>query len=172
MMKIWRIVKRLRSDDAGVALVEFAIALPVLLLFLALMVEGGRSFYAYQSAIAGVRDATRYMSDAVPMDVCSRSGNLTSYRQKVSDIVRNSVSGEVLFASQISDQNPSQVAVTSVTPSLACVAGNFRISPAPVVTVTARLSIAYPFSGLFALVGSDLPRVDTVISDTARIFGT
>ena len=60
---------RLARNDDGVAIVEFAIALPMMLLVFAVIIEGSRLMIAYQSTIAGVRDATRYLSSVLPRRV-------------------------------------------------------------------------------------------------------
>ncbi len=159
-----RTLHHLRRDDSGVALVEFGLILPLMLLFFALAIEGGRTFWAYQTAIAGVRDAARYVSHATPSNVCSTGGNLNGLNTKVTDIVKKNISGTSAF--------PGQITIVSVTPLLTCVSGTYRLTPTPVVTVTATMTIAYPFSGLFTLSGQTAAGVTTTVTDRARIFGT
>jgi Flp pilus assembly pilin Flp len=158
-----RTLARLRRDDSGVALVEFGFVLPLMLLIFAMAIEGGRTFWAYQTAVAGVRDATRYLSRAVPSNACSVGYNFAPIAQTISDIVTQDNTGLQVL--------PSQVAITSVVPTLACIPGDYRISPAPVITVTVSMTIAYPFSGIFGLNGQALPGVATTIADSARVFG-
>lgn len=155
-----------RRDD-GAALVEFALVLPMMLLTFAVIVEGSRMMVAYQSAIGGVRDATRYLARAVPGNICATGGNVSGYAPKLSAIVGQSTTGRAVFA-------PS-VTVTSVTPSLACVgvAGAYRVSPAPVATVSAVVDIAFPFRGLFTLFGAGpSATLTTTVTDRAKVFGT
>lgn len=62
---------RFLRDEDGVALVEFAVVLPMMLLVLAIIFEGTRLLLSYQAAISGVRDATRFLSRVVPATVCA-----------------------------------------------------------------------------------------------------
>lgn len=151
-------------QESGVALVEFAIVLPIMLLIFAVIIEGSRLMLGYQNAIAGVRDAARYMSRVLALDICDVGGSIASYSAELETRVRQSVSGQAVF--------PTGVTVNSVTPSYVCVAGAYRVSPAPVVTVTAQITVTYPFSGIFTLVGGTLPSVTTTVTDRARIFGS
>jgi Flp pilus assembly protein TadG len=167
MMVLWHSLtttcRRLRRCDDGVALVEFAFVLPLMLLVFAMAIEGGRTFWAYQTAVAGVRDATRYLSRAVPSNACSAGYNFGPITATIADIVAKDMNGATVL--------PAQVVITSVVPTLTCVPGNFRISPAPVVKVTVNMTIAYPFSGIFGFNGQTLPGVATTVADSAKVFG-
>lgn len=157
-------LNRFRKDDDGAALVEFALLLPSLLLFLALTVEGGRTFWSYQTTVSGVRDAARYLSRVAPANICATGGSVAAWDAKLLQIVRDSHDGKSLF--------PSDVSIHSVSGALACPAGSYRGGSAGVATVTAQLDIDYPFAGLFTLVGMTLDPVRTSISDAARVLGT
>jgi len=165
MMKTrFHIFSYLRRQDSGTALVEFAILLPMLLLLFAVTIEGGRMFWAYQNVAAGVRDATRYVARAAPISLCATGGNLSGYTAIVVDIVRNSLDGTSPF--------PPSITITSVTASHTCIAGNFRVSPAPVVQITAVLEITFPFAPVFNFAGQSLGTITTSIFDQSRIYGT
>ncbi|MFD1156585.1 TadE/TadG family type IV pilus assembly protein [Roseovarius aestuarii] len=151
-------------DTSGVALVEFAIMLPMMLLLFAVIIEGGRLMWSYQSVNAGVRDAARYLARVAPGDICTAGGSVASYKPNVETIVRNTISGNSFL--------PSQISVNSVTPSLNCVAGVYRVSPAPIVTVTATMTIQFPFAGIFTLNGQNLGTVNTAISDQNKVYGS
>lgn len=154
-----------RRED-GVALVEFAMVLPMMLLMFAVIVEGSRMMYAYQSAIGGVRDATRYLARVAPGDICSSGGSLAGYAPKLLSIVGQSTTGGVIF--------PAAVTVNSVTPSLACVgtAGAYRVSPVPVATVSAVVQIDLPFGGLLGFFGGQAATsIMTTVTDSAKVFG-
>lgn len=157
-------LRRLRQNDDGVALVEFAITLPMMLLIFAVIVEGSRLMIGYQAAIAGVRDATRYLSRVLPRDICATGGTASAYAARLSTIVGQSVSGRSVL--------PVAVTLNGVTPSVACVSGVYRTSPAPVATVTASITFTYPFSGVFLLVGGNVPTVTTTVTDRARVYGS
>lgn len=51
-----------RQDSIGIALVEFVLIAPVLLLLLLMVAELGRALYQYNILSQAVRDATRYYS--------------------------------------------------------------------------------------------------------------
>ena len=152
--------------EEGAALVEFAMVLPMMLLVFAVIIEGSRMMYAYQSAIGGVRDATRYLARVVPGNVCAAGGSVTGHAPKLMSIVSQSTTGGAIY--------PGGVTVTSVTPSLACVgrSGTCRVSPAPVATVTAVVDIAFPFQGIFGLFGGTPAGITTTVIDRAKVFGT
>ena len=52
-------IDRFRREESGVALVEFALFLPLFALSFFVIVEFSRIFFSYQGAIVGVRDAAR-----------------------------------------------------------------------------------------------------------------
>lgn len=155
--------KFLRDSD-GAALVEFAILLPMLLVVFAVIIEGGRLMWSYQSAAAGVRDAARYLARAAPSDICASGGSVTGFTAELENIVRESVDGDALF--------PAGITVNSVTPSLNCVSGSFRISPAPVAQVSASLTVTFPLGNLFSLFSDSLGTVTTTITDQSRVYGS
>lgn len=153
-----------RKGDEGAVLVEFALMLPVMLLVFAVIIEGGRMMWSYQAAISGVRDAARYLARVAPQNICSSGGSVDAHQPQLLEIVRESITGDALF--------PASLAVTSVTPGLTCQAGSYRISPAPVVSVRANLTMTFPFAGVFELNGGSRATINTVITDQSRVFGT
>lgn len=157
-------IKRFQTDDSGVALVEFAIVLPVLLLVFALIVEGSRMMLAYETAIAGVRDASRYLARSVAPDACATGASVSGYATKLLGIVRNGTGGSSVF--------PSAVTVTAVTPSYRCVTGSYRGGTVAVAQVQATVQISFPFAGLFSLAGMSRGTVTTTITDQSRVFGS
>jgi Flp pilus assembly pilin Flp len=156
--------RRLRRDEDGVAFVEFAILLPMMLLIFAVIIEGGRLFWSYQATILGVRDAARYLARVAPTDICFSGGSVAGYQGKLVNIVQNASNGNAIF--------PSGVTVNSVTPSFACVAGNYRGGQAAVATVTANLTVTFPFATIFTFAGGNLGTVTTTVTDQNRIYGT
>ncbi|MGB8621604.1 MAG: TadE family protein [Paracoccaceae bacterium] len=150
-------------DERGAILVEFGLVLPVMLLFFAIMVEGGRMMWSYQAAISGVRDAGRYLARTAPVDICLTGGSLAGYGPALTDIVGRSIGGNELF--------PAYVTLNSVTPGLACLSGNYRVNPAPISTVSASMTIDFPFAGIMSLFGSGMSSVTTTVSDESRVFG-
>ncbi|TNC59026.1 TadE/TadG family type IV pilus assembly protein, partial [Rubellimicrobium roseum] len=130
--------RRLARNEKGVALVEFAMLLPILVLLLGLTFESARIMWSYQSTIAGVRDASRYLGRMAPSNVCTAGGSLAGYNAQLLDIVTNRLGST-------NSVMPSGVTVTAVTSSLTCLAGTYRVSPAPVATVNASVTITLPF---------------------------
>jgi Flp pilus assembly pilin Flp len=158
------IARRFWRDETGAQLVEFAFALPLLLLLFAVTIEGGRMLWAYQSVASGVRDATRYLARVTPRDICERGTGVAGYTDRLEGIVRNAQTGEALF--------PNGIQVTEVLPSLACNPGDYRGTNAPIVTVNAVLQITFPFSGIFEFVGGSRPTLNTALSDQSRVYGS
>ena len=161
-----RIIGKLRHlgrKDDGAALVEFGLILPVMLLVFAMSIESARTFWSYQATIAGVRDAARYIGRSVQNDICWTGGDMSPYEDAATQIVRNASDGTALF--------PSSISVASVTLSVNCFSGGFRLEETPVAKVQAQLNISYPFQSLFDLIGVELLPVTTVVQDQQRVFG-
>lgn len=155
--------KTFARRDEGAVIVEFAIMLPVFLLLFAVILEGGRMMWSYQATAAGVRDASRYLARISSESICVDGGSVAGSTAELLNIVRNASDGEGLF--------PPSITVDAVTPSLRCVAGPYRVSPAAIVAVSADLTITFPFSGLFRLAGGDRPTIQTTLADEHRAFG-
>lgn len=168
MMSSSFIAKRLRPllrDDRGVALVEFAVTLPIMIFLFAIIIEGGRMMMSYQSAISGVRDATRYLARTAPGDICDvTGGSLAAYSAQLQTLVTQGLSSGSVFA--------PGVTIDSVTPSYRCVAGSFRGGAAPVAEVTAQITITFPFAGIITFLGGNQPTLVKTVTDQARIFGS
>jgi Flp pilus assembly protein TadG len=62
MNRIMQHLARLRRARGGIAAVEFAIVLPLLVLMMFGTIEIGRILFDYQAASKSVRDATRYLT--------------------------------------------------------------------------------------------------------------
>lgn len=163
LSKLRNMVRRLGRDDDGAALVEFGLALPMVLVLFAVTIEGSRLFWSYQATIAGVRDAARYVGRTVQTDICANGGTLSDWSGTLEGIVRETSTGNALF--------PSSITVTSVNATLECFTGNYRLEQTPVATVTAVLNVTYPFQSVFEWVGIELLTTTTTVTDSSRIFG-
>ncbi|SIS82547.1 Flp pilus assembly protein TadG [Roseivivax lentus] len=161
--RISRII-RFRRCESGAALVEFVLCLPLMILFFVILIEFGRIFWAYQATTAGVRDASRYLARVAAVDICQTGGNLNTYAAQLRTMIETDRAGNSVL--------PKQVTVDTVTASHACVAGTFRVSPAPVATVSAQVTMQMPLGALFGIFGNPMSSVTTDISNSARIFGT
>ena len=118
------------------ALVEFGIIVPVLLLFLAVIIDGGRLAWTYQSVAAGVRDASRMVARIAPSDLCP-GGSVTGYDVLATQIVEQSVTNTSIL--------PNSATVVDVVPSFKCVTGGYRVDPAAIIEIRAQGSVQLSF---------------------------
>jgi Flp pilus assembly pilin Flp len=162
--RVWPRLRRFRKDEAGAQLMEFAIVLPLMLLTFAVIVEGGRLMWSYQTVVSGVRDATRYLARMAPRDICSTGASVDGYTSLLETIVQDANDGTSVL--------PSGVRVLSVTPSVACPAGTFRSGEAPIVTVSAAVEVTFPFARLFEFGGGTRGTLNTSVTDQSRVFGS
>lgn len=153
--------RRFFAAEPGAALVEFAVLLPLTLVVFALIVEGGRIFWSYQNVITGVRDTARHLSRVAPSDLCAA-------------VPSKSINSYAAFATaKLEALSTDKIDVGLDQLQRECVAGDYRVSPAPVAVVTAKLTITeLPFAPLFQLVGaSSATRIETTVTDRSRVFG-
>jgi Flp pilus assembly protein TadG len=68
-----------RNRQAGVALLEFALILPFLLLLSITAIELGRAVWQYNALTKSVRDAARYLSLQTPGTKITQARNLAVY---------------------------------------------------------------------------------------------
>ena len=160
-----------KSEQSGAAMVEFAIAIPCLLLVLAIIIEGTRFAYAHQAAASGLRDATRYVARIAQENPClagQAAGNTqlqADFDGRVDDIVNfrfGTVNESVL---------PGGVTVTDVTPVLRCKAVDYSTTDISVVEITATLEYEFIFGGAFDFFNDRRDGFAFSISDQSRIFG-
>ena len=71
----------MKTKQSGVALVEFALVLPLLLILTFITTEYGRALYQYNTLAKSVRDAARYLSTQNPGDTTKypKAKNLVVY---------------------------------------------------------------------------------------------
>lgn len=69
----------MRKKQAGVALIEFALVLPLLLVLTLITTELGRALYQYNTLTKSVRDAVRYLSVQYPGINTDQAKNLVVY---------------------------------------------------------------------------------------------
>ncbi len=166
-----RITSGFRQSEAGATAVEFVILLPVMMVVFAAIVEGSRIYWNYQSAVSGVRDASRYLARITNADICGGTANTTPVvlaggaGTAAGIIARNVGSGATnLF--------PSAVTVTSVSATYTCPDYNLRSDPTPVARVQATLNIQLPFGEVFNFFGArDNATMTSVVSDQSRGYG-
>ena len=161
----WRNCWQFWRREDGAVLVEFAVSLPLILILAFLSVESMRLFWSYQAAIAGVRDATRYLARIAPADLCTTGGAVTGYASQLKTIVETTISGAAIF--------PAGVTVTSLTATHTCVTSlALRQARVPVATVSANVSITMPFSQILRVIGgAPAASINTTVRDQARVYG-
>lgn len=165
-MRTARHLRRLSRNERGAIFVEFAIVLPLLLLLFAVTIEGARMMWSYQTAVTGVREAARYLGRIVPTNVCAPGQTFPNRDTLLTALVNNHVPDM-----RNVDGVPT-VTVNSVTATLTCVTGDYRVSPAPVAVVSASVTITFPFAGIIAFTGGDLGTLTTTITDRTRVLGS
>ncbi|MBT2333886.1 pilus assembly protein [Variovorax paradoxus] len=69
----------MKHKQAGAALVEFALILPLLLILTFITTEFSRALYQYNTLAKSVRDAARYLSTQSPGTKIDESKNLVVY---------------------------------------------------------------------------------------------
>lgn len=165
--------RQFREETSGAAMVEFAIALPLLLLVLAIVVEGSRITWIHQVAASGVRDASRYLARSQQSAVCGTAASVQAFNSnatiaaRVQEIVTSSVDLTDTIV-------PSGVRGVVVSHSLDCTPVEFTgmgTTLVPVVEVAVTLTIDFPFGGVFDLFGDPLEPLTTVVTDESRIYG-
>lgn len=167
LRSISHLIRRFAVDEDGVALLEFAFLLPIFLLFFAVTVEGGRMMWSYQTATAGVRDASRYLARSTPVNVCQPGATaFDGQSDYLLELVEESISDTKIF--------PDGVDIAAVTPDLICVDdATYRNSPVGIVRVTAEITIDFPLGTLFRLAGGGgTAGLTTTLSDEHRVFGS
>ena len=183
---ISRQTERFRREEEGVALVEFALFLPIFVLAFFVIVEFSRIFFSYQGAVVGVRDAARYLGRVAPAGICDgavadeNTGNNPGGGLVISDTNGNPVA----VARQIIERNmdnesrvnlPNNVFLTQVSTTYECVIttpGEYRQDNVPLVRVAATFRIILPLGSILELNGLPLiPEVSHEVTDTSRIFG-
>jgi Flp pilus assembly protein TadG len=65
--------------ERGVALTEFALALPMLIMIMLVILEFGRAYYQYNTLAKAVREAVRYLSVRSPGVDVDKAKNIVVY---------------------------------------------------------------------------------------------
>ena len=168
-------IRRFRKDEQGVALVEFAIFLPIFLLAFFVIVEFGRTFFNYQGAVAGVRDATRYAARTLSQSICvgevDGAGGVLASSDPVSVAAYNAVERNLLNEAGVL---PANIRIRQVATSYECIVspGSYRQEEVPIVRVLARLEVILPLGDILEFNGRPaLNSIVTDVIDESRVFG-
>lgn len=161
----WHRLAALGPAEEGTALVEFAISLPLILVVSYGAVDSMRLFWSYQAAVAGVRDATRYIARVAPGDICASGGSLEAYEAQLAAIIGSTIDDGALY--------PEGVLISNVRAVLFCETTlGLRQAEVPVVTVTADLDVQLPMTGVLTLIsGRGYGTLTTTVTEQARVYG-
>ena len=163
-----RITSVFRRDDGAVA-VEFIILLPLMMATFAFIVEASRIYWNYQSAVSGVRDASRYIARTTDSNVCEAGGptfDTAAAGGDAAGIIQDTMRDEAALF-------PSGVTLTGVSATLLCVTtATLRNPVTPVVRVQATVNVTLPFGGLFEFfINRQNGVMTSQITDQSRIYG-
>lgn len=164
-MALFPHIRRFANDRSGAALVEFALALPLIILVSYISIDGLRLMWSYQAATAGVHEATRYLARVAPGDICETGGTLNSFDAALFTMVDGAGGGQSVFG--------RDAELLGVTTSLRCVAdAGLRQPQVPVVTVSADLRMFLPLHLVLSqLAGTDAAVFTARIEEQARVYG-
>ncbi len=164
-MALFPHLRRFANDRSGAALVEFALALPLIILVSYISIDGLRLMWSYQAATAGVHEATRYLARVAPGDICETGGTLNSFDAALFTMVDGAGGGQSVFG--------RDAELLGVTTSLRCVAdAGLRQPQVPVVTVSADLRMFLPLHLVLSqLAGTDAAVFTARIEEQARVYG-
>ena len=144
----------MNKSQRGVALVEFALILPFLLLLSITAVELGRAIWEYNTLTKSVRDAARFLSIQTPGTMVTQARNL------------------MVYGNMGGTGNPLAIGLSlSNVPSPGCCTWQTAGSAPVINTVTVRIT-GYQFRPMFASVfGVGFPTVTySPISATMRSY--
>ena len=190
-MRMLSSISRFRRQEDGVALVEFAIFLPVFVLAFFVIVEFSRVFFSYQTAIVGVRDAARYMARVAPPGVCedatatSGGGNpvgaieLSPVGTGTANVAGADAARTIIERNMDTETSalPVNVFLDDVTATYFCeigAPGDYRQDNVPVAQVSASFRIVLPLIGILEINNiddSEFATITRTVTDSSRIFG-
>jgi hypothetical protein len=169
------LLHRFRRAEDGSALVEFAISLPLILVVSFGTIDSMRLFWSYQAAVAGVRDAARYVARMAPDNICATGPGGLGAHLTARNVNPATIIDSTLFADAAGSRAlyTGGVTITNVTTAITCVNTlGLRQANVPVVRVSADMNITMPFSEILVLVGGNgFGTIRTRIIEDARVFG-
>ena len=157
-----RALHKLKWNEEGAVLAEFALGFIPLIMVFALIFEFATMLWSHQAVVKGVRDATRYLSRVEnPADAGAQAvaQNLLLTAQGLGGGTTRWSSG---------GGSPMQVNIAAYDSTAVGLRGPATIQ---VITVGANVQIPIPLSGVFTLFGGTPPTVWTYsVSDSARVY--
>ena len=149
-----RPLRALPGNESGVALIEFVIVLPLLLILLFGFVEIGRALWTHNVITGGVRDGVRYMT-RVPLE--------DAFRDRARNVaVFGTPTGTVPRSSRWTDPGTIQITERLVEHD-----DDFRNDPLWVVEMRALVPVEFPLLRFVGLSGT----ITFEVIDRARWIG-
>ncbi|NNE79409.1 MAG: pilus assembly protein [Silicimonas sp.] len=169
---------RFRRQEDGVALVEFAIFLPLFVFSFFVIVEFSRTFFSYQGAVVGVRDAARYAARTFDPGLCIGEANGGGGTATIGTAALPDTTYNIIERNMVNEiaALPENIRIVSVSTNYRCVvpgvAGTYRQAEVPIAMVFATIEITLPMARILELNGRPIiPSITTVIGDESRVFG-
>ena len=175
-MKRCGIISRFARREDGVALVEFALLLPIFLLAFFVIVEFGRTFFSYQGALAGVRDATRFAARTLDHQICDGQLHGAGATVSIGTAAAPDATYQIIERNLLNEVDllPTNVRIVQTSTSYRCVVtpGAYREAEVPIAWVAARIEIVLPLGQVLELNGRPLiQNITTDVTDESRIYG-
>lgn len=149
-----RPLRALIGNESGVALIEFVIVLPLLLILLFGFIEIGRALWTHHVITIGVRDGVRYMT-RVPLE--------EEFKDQARNVaVYGSPTGTVPVSSRWTDPETIEVSEQLVEHD-----DDFRNDPLWVVEMRALVPVDFPLLRFLGLSGT----ITLEVIDRARWIG-
>jgi Flp pilus assembly protein TadG len=143
------LLKSLRRDDQGTALIESAIVLPVFLLLVGGIFEFGYFFYQQQLMTIGVRDAARYLA------LTTNPNSAANQSDAINLAVYGLISGSITPRVSGWSTSDVRVSVTAANNS----SGIIYCGGCPVEIITVSTSFTDPSLGFLGLLGLNPPTI-------------
>ena len=152
-------------NTSGLAYVEFAICLPMMILLFGMVIEGARIMWSFQNAISGVREASRYMSRVTSADICGDTAFFSGLEPQLLGIVQNRIrTTDSVF--------PEAVRVVDIDAKCEYFVGALRMESTPIAQLNAHFEITLPFSNLLSFYGGETAgTIDVFVADEMRAYG-
>jgi len=116
-----------RKNQSGIAVIEFALVLPILMLLMLATAEFGRAFYQYNTLTKSIRDGARYLSDnSLNGAGVIELGGTTSTATKNLIVFGNSVGSGTALLDGLSI---SDITITTIDSQHLKVSASFSYSP-------------------------------------------
>lgn len=136
----------MRKGQKGVAILEFALILPFLLILTFLTIDFGRAIWEYNTLTKAVRDASRYLATQPPGEKITQARNLMVYGKLTLDGTETPLAVNLSLANVPAPTDPPSTPACCTWQEVTTTAVNG--SSIVIKTVTVRIS-GYTFNSMF-----------------------